>query len=272
MTFEAPGELLDEPRATPTLDEIQSFGVNRVRALVYWRDFAARPSSKRKPRFDTADPNAYPAGTWDRLDQLVASTQRRGMELQLTLTGPVPKWATKRKQRPASPTRARKLFGRWARAVATRYGDRVDLWSIWNEPNHPDFLGPQYKRRPAAHAEALPQALRRRRGRDPRRRPATRATRCCSARPRRSATRTSSRRSASCAGRCAWTRTTRSARAARSCGSTATRTTPTRAGPARRSSPTDPDEVSIGSLGRLTEALDKAAQRRRDRVKRAAST
>jgi hypothetical protein len=29
--------------------------------------------------------------------------------------------------------------------VATRYGDRVDLWSIWNEPNHPDFLGPQYR-------------------------------------------------------------------------------------------------------------------------------
>jgi len=29
--------------------------------------------------------------------------------------------------------------------VATRYGDRVNLWSIWNEPNHPEFLGPQYK-------------------------------------------------------------------------------------------------------------------------------
>jgi hypothetical protein len=39
-----------------------------------------------------------------------------------------------------------KLFGRWVRAVATRYGDRVDLWSIWNEPNHPEFLGPQYKK------------------------------------------------------------------------------------------------------------------------------
>ena len=31
------------------------------------------------------------------------------------------------------------------RAVVARYGDRVNLWSIWNEPNHPDFLGPQYK-------------------------------------------------------------------------------------------------------------------------------
>ena len=28
--------------------------------------------------------------------------------------------------------------------MATRYGDRVDLWSIWNEPNHPEFLKPQF--------------------------------------------------------------------------------------------------------------------------------
>ena len=67
------------------------------------------------------------------------------MTLQLTLTGPVPKWATERRRRAASTTRARQLFGRWARAVAARYGDRVNLWSIWNEPNHPDFLGPQYQ-------------------------------------------------------------------------------------------------------------------------------
>ncbi len=38
-----------------------------------------------------------------------------------------------------------------SRAVATRYGAQVNLWSIWNEPNHPDFLRPQYKQgRPAS--------------------------------------------------------------------------------------------------------------------------
>ena len=65
------------------------------------------------------------------------------MELQLTLTGPVPKWATKRKRGYIDDPSA-KQFGRWARAVATRFTGRVNLWSIWNEPNHPDFLGPQY--------------------------------------------------------------------------------------------------------------------------------
>lgn len=144
MTFEAPDELLDDGAREGTLDEIQAFGVNRVRALVYWRDFSARERSRRRPRFDRADHLAYPAGTWDRLDRLVESIVRRRMSVQLTLTGPVPKWATRRKRGYVKNPSARE-YGRWARAVATRYGDRVDLWSIWNEPNHPDFLGPQYR-------------------------------------------------------------------------------------------------------------------------------
>ena len=150
MTFEAPSELLDDSAREGTLDEIQAFGVTRVRALVYWRDFSARPNSKRPPRFNRADDAAYPAGTWDRLDRLIESTERRGMEVQLTLTGPVPKWATKTKRGHLNTPSARE-FGRWVKAVASRYGDRVDLWSIWNEPNHPAFLTPQYRHgRPAS--------------------------------------------------------------------------------------------------------------------------
>jgi Glycosyl hydrolase family 1 len=146
MTFEAPGELLNDSVREATLDEIQTFGVKRVRALVYWRDFSARARSKRPPRFNRAHHTAYPGRTWGRLDRLVDSTQRRGIELQVTLTGPVPRWATKGKRGHLNRPNARE-FGRWARAVATRYGDRVNLWSIWNEPNHPEFLKPQYKKR-----------------------------------------------------------------------------------------------------------------------------
>jgi hypothetical protein len=145
MTFEAPTQLLDDGAREATLDEIQAFGVSQVRALVYWRDFSARERSRKRPRFDRSDNAAYPAGTWDRLDRLVDSIQRREMTIQLTLTGPVPKWATKKKRGYVNDPSA-KEFGKWAHAVATRYGDRVDLWSIWNEPNHPDFLGPQYRK------------------------------------------------------------------------------------------------------------------------------
>jgi Cellulase (glycosyl hydrolase family 5) len=144
MTFEAPAELLLDGAREQALDEIQGLGVSQVRALVYWRQFSAQPTSRNKPTFDTADPDAYPANTWAALDHLLESIQRRGMTIQLTLTGPVPTWATK-KRRGGIKDPSAKWFGRWARAVARRYGDRVNLWSIWNEPNHPEFLGPQYK-------------------------------------------------------------------------------------------------------------------------------
>jgi hypothetical protein len=142
--FEAPTELMDDAVRNQTLDEIQAFGVKHVRVLVYWRWTTANQDSKRVPKFDTADHTAYPPGTWDILDRLVAALADRGMTAQFTLTGEVPKWATKRKRDHVSDPGA-KLFGKWARAVATRYGGYVNDWSIWNEPNHPQFLGPQFK-------------------------------------------------------------------------------------------------------------------------------
>jgi hypothetical protein len=141
MVFEAPSQLLYDQTRPGALDEIQAFGVANVRQLVYWQSFAPKPDAKRKPRFDAADPSAYPAGTWDRLDRLVDDAQRRGIKLQLTLTGPVPKWATaKRKDHLTRPSA--KEFGRWVKAVSSRYAAQVSTWSLWNEPNSNHFLKP----------------------------------------------------------------------------------------------------------------------------------
>jgi len=144
MTFEAPEELLSDTSRDGTLQEIQDLGVTRVRALVYWSRFSARRTSGKPPGFDLSDPDAYPEDTWGLLDRLVAATDARGMELQLTLTGPAPDWATKKKDDGVTNPSA-KQYGRWVTAVARRFGASVDLWSIWNEPNHPEFLAPQYK-------------------------------------------------------------------------------------------------------------------------------
>jgi hypothetical protein len=145
MSFEAPSELLDYSRVDVTLSEIKSFGVTNVRQLVYWQSFAPRPKSKKKPNINLADPNAYPAGTWARLDALMNAAKTRGINVMLTPTGPVPKWATANKKdfltRP-SP----KLFGQFVTALARRYGAQVQMWSIWNEPNQPQFLLPQYRK------------------------------------------------------------------------------------------------------------------------------
>ena len=35
-------------------------------------------------------------------------------------------------------------FGRFMEAVGKHYGSKIWMWSIWNEPNHPAFLLPQF--------------------------------------------------------------------------------------------------------------------------------
>jgi hypothetical protein len=149
MTFEAPRELLDPSTRDRTLQEVRDLGVDRVRVLVYWRDYAPAAGSKRRPGFDATNPDAYPAGVWSRLDGLFDSAKARGLSVQLTLTGPVPRWATKGNRdhvtRPST-----KEFQAFATAVGRRFGDRVGVWSIWNEPNHPEFLRPQFEHKRAA--------------------------------------------------------------------------------------------------------------------------
>ena len=148
MTFEAPRELLDPSTRDRTLKEIRDFGVDRVRVLVYWRDYAPAPNAKRRPAFDASNPDAYPAGTWARLDGLFESSQARGLTVQLTLTGPVPRWATRgRRDHVTRPDPNE--FQAFATAVGRRFGDRVGVWSIWNEPNHPEFLRPQFEHKRA---------------------------------------------------------------------------------------------------------------------------
>src|SRR4051794_8857585 len=144
--FEAPTELLSEDAAlrARTFDEIQAFGVRRLRVVLYWHSVAPVADDPGVPRFDETDPNAYPG--FARYDRLVAEARARGMRVLLTVSGPVPRWATRdRDDTVTRPSATR--FGRFMRAVIRRYGAAVDDWSIWNEPNHPDFLRPQYSRR-----------------------------------------------------------------------------------------------------------------------------
>jgi Cellulase (glycosyl hydrolase family 5) len=141
--FEAPRELLsdDDALRAQTFDEIQGFGVHWVRLVLYWQSVAPDAGSATAPAFDDTDPNAYPG--FGRYDRAIAEARARGLRILLTVSGPVPKWATRdhtdNVTRP-SPDR----FERFMTAVGRRYRDQVSYWAIWNEPNHPDFLMPQY--------------------------------------------------------------------------------------------------------------------------------
>jgi hypothetical protein len=141
--FEAPRELLSDDGAlrAQTFDEIRGFGVHWLRVVLYWQAVAPQPDSRSVPSFDERDPAAYPG--FGRYDRLIAEARRRGLHVVLTVSGPVPRWATHDRHdhvtRP-SPTR----FGRFMTAVGRRYRHEVARWTIWNEPNHPDFQAPQY--------------------------------------------------------------------------------------------------------------------------------
>ena len=142
MLFEAPRELRSDDAAlrARTFDEIQGFGVGWLRIVMYWKDVAPRPGTPALPRFDETDPAAY---DWTRYDRMLGEAHARGMHVLLTISGPVPRWATKGKADNVTRPSATR-FGRFTEAVARHYGAMADAYSIWNEPNHPEFLLPQY--------------------------------------------------------------------------------------------------------------------------------
>ncbi|WP_187369459.1 cellulase family glycosylhydrolase [Baekduia soli] len=142
VLFEAPRELRSDDASlrARTLDEIQGFGVNWMRVVLYWKDVAPRPDTPALPRFDERDPASY---DWTVYDRMIREADARGMHLLITISGPVPRWATKAKADHVTRPSATR-FGRFTEAVARRYGDVADAFAIWNEPNHPDFLMPQW--------------------------------------------------------------------------------------------------------------------------------
>jgi len=147
-----------------TLDRLAALGVDRVRISVFWGTVAPASDSQERPAdFNANDPGAYPPGNWARYDFLVQAAQARGMDVNFNVTSPAPKWAT--------PNPAREdidetfeprtdEFASFVRALGTRYSGtysptpegsplpRVDFWSIWNEPNQPGWLTPQWRSDP----------------------------------------------------------------------------------------------------------------------------
>jgi hypothetical protein len=138
--------LLSEPAAAPkAVADWAAAGVDVVRIHARWGAVSPGAGRSRRPAgFAVGDPND-PGYDWETLDNAVNLVRAAGMRVMLTVTGEAPLWASRRPslhvpQYKPDPG----LFGRFAHAVATRYGDRVDRYLIWNEPNQPGWLQPQY--------------------------------------------------------------------------------------------------------------------------------
>jgi hypothetical protein len=166
---------------TRTLVTMRSLGVDAVRATILWRiaaegaDLTNREIERLKSdklrdkaraqraRFKPTDPRTYPTQNWDRYDNLVKEATKLGMRVYFTITGPGPSYAHK-----IAPSNQRKNAGTYrpypsrfrsfVEAVGKRYSGvykdenairkvlpRVSLWSLWNEPNQPGWLSPQWE-------------------------------------------------------------------------------------------------------------------------------
>jgi Cellulase (glycosyl hydrolase family 5) len=145
VSFEAPNELLNDELRDQTLDEISAFGVHALRVVLYWNSVAPDADAAVRPAgFDATDPSAYPQANWAPYDKLFAAARKRGIDqILVTISGPVPRWATARKRDHLSNPNADD-FKDFVTAVGRRYADQVSMWSVWNEPNQPQFLLPQF--------------------------------------------------------------------------------------------------------------------------------
>jgi hypothetical protein len=136
------------------LTEVRALGADAVRVPVLWNLVAPaalpadfHPAGPRDPSYD-----------WSAYDQTVTGAEKHGLKILLMPTGPAPEWAAK----PGSGGVANpdpEQFGEFVSALAKRYDGhfdpgrggagqplpKVNLWTIWNEPNLSTFLQPQMR-------------------------------------------------------------------------------------------------------------------------------
>jgi hypothetical protein len=123
----------------------RQLGVTRLRVNLLWAYTMNSDiySARRKP--------AKIQYFFDQVDQLVDQAAENGIRVHLSLSGPAPRWARPKpsiRQAWYKPNTTE--FGKWAGIVANHFKGRVDRYSIWNEPNWRTWLGP-LKSQPALY-------------------------------------------------------------------------------------------------------------------------
>ena len=154
------GTILSSPSSSLPL--VRSVGATTVRVFVYWYNIAPRAASKSKPKFNASNPGAYPKSHWAAYDALVQAAKQQGITVDFVLSGGAPRWAEGKNP----PSNYRKnhnfawmpnarMYGQFVHAVTQRYSGHykpagsktplpaVGMWTLWNEPNFGQDLGPQ---------------------------------------------------------------------------------------------------------------------------------
>ena len=139
--FLDPGQISHQSFAVPpsvAMDKTAEAGGTYVRIYLYWS--AVAPTTKPS---DQTDPNAY---DWAEggLQANVNAAHTAGLRVMLNVRS-APAYAQRGKpdgRGTHDPSPA--MLANFIKAATARFPD-VHLWGIWNEPNSPQFLTPQYR-------------------------------------------------------------------------------------------------------------------------------
>jgi hypothetical protein len=145
---------------TTTLALFRLLGARVVRFNLTWSDIAPNATSTRKPAFDATDPGSYPAANWAPYDAIVRAAAQDGIAADFILGGGAPRWAESGNPPGGYNSTfawwpSASAYGQFAHAALERYSGTyapsgvasplpaVHFWTIWNEPNFGEDLGPQ---------------------------------------------------------------------------------------------------------------------------------
>ncbi len=134
-----------------TLAQLHQNGLTWLRQPVSWAELEPSPG-----QFD-----------WQPLDRIVGQVANLSNQINLILVlHTTPAWAKPPDTPPTTPPTEISDFGNFARALAARYGEQVDYYQIWHEPNLNANWGNAYVD-PAAYADLLREAALNIRAADP---------------------------------------------------------------------------------------------------------
>jgi len=139
--FEGAAVLLNPSTRPHAMEQLQHLGVKALRVELNWGSVAPAPTSATKPAFEATNPGSY---AWGQYAVLLAEAAARKWPALLTVTAPAPRWATSNLKAPYVTRPDDKDFEEFMTAVARQFGSEVSVYSIWNEPNESVFLMPQW--------------------------------------------------------------------------------------------------------------------------------
>jgi hypothetical protein len=125
-------------RGDKPFDATRALGITRQRVNIQWAYSMpeAQFNARRKP--------AAVGYNFAGYDALIDRAAEDGVRVHVSLTGPAPRWANPKHYVPKrgwyKPSATE--FAKFAALAAEHFKGRVDRYSIWNEPNWKTWLGP----------------------------------------------------------------------------------------------------------------------------------